>query len=465
MPNARASLRPFLAPSGLGIPSVEPSIDCAERRTEPRFTPTDLRHRVVARHKYGESVTLVDLSVGGVQFETPRLIRPDANVVLEIIDSRTREISQVISRVLRANVSALSGGIRYRAACAFRRPLSHSTLIVPPTAPARQGGPDYLKLELELKTIVEDYLKRPRGAGAAGRRPPSSLLDALVHLRSAAERRRDPTDRHLGGLLAAMIPALQQREPTDAILRKLHDRLAEQLPLLAIRTNNVGGAFAPDCESITVNVHVDANPLPMAITAEFPPGFGLDASQFRLLKLGAYLVGLIERWNTHALTGAPAAPMPRDSERATHPPAAAETDEWSDGLPFGWHRVVLRYMDEQLLHGYSNDFHPDRACFQFSPRVGCPASEKMLVPFARLKAVFFVKDLHGDRNHVDVQTFDHAPRGRKVQVTFRDGELMTGSTLNYKPNGQGFFVLPANTGGNNVRAYVVTTAIRHIRFV
>jgi hypothetical protein len=88
-----------------------------------------------------------------------------------------------------------------------------------------------------------------------------------------------------------------------------------------------------------------------------------------------------------------------------------------------------------------------------------------VVPIARLKAVFFVKDLRGDQSRVDVQTFDHEPRGRKVQVTFRDGEVMTGSTLGYKPNEQGFFVVPANKRGNNVRAYVVTAAIRHIRII
>jgi len=42
---------------------------------------------------------------------------------------------------------------------------------------------------------------------------------------------------------------------------------------------------------------------------------------------------------------------------------------------------------------------------------------------------------------------------------------MMGSTLGYKPNEQGFFVVPANKRGNNVRAYVVTAAIRHIRII
>ena len=127
--------------------------------------------------------------------------------------------------------------------------------------------------------------------------------------------------------------------------------------------------------------------------------------------------------------------------------------------------MVLRYLDGQLLHGYSNDFSPDRACLQFSPELTCRADERILVPIARLKAVFFVKDLHGDRDRVDVQTFDEPPRGRRVQVTFRDGEVLTGSTLSYKPNEQGFFVLPANTRGNNIRVYVVTAAVRHFRFV
>jgi hypothetical protein len=462
MPAARATLHAITAPSGLEVPSLESSLSGADRRTEPRFTPTELRNRLVVRYKYGEPVTLVDLSVGGMQFETPLLVRPDIDVALEIIDSRTRETSQVVSRVLRATVSALAGGIKYRAACAFRRPLSNSTLLVPVAPSAyRSSSPDYINLELALKTLIEGYIRRPRGVEAGGRRDPSRLLDALVHLRSEAERRRDPVDRQLGVLLAAMIPAFQRRETPDAVLRKLHDRLAEQLPLLAIRTADARHRLAEDCESITLNVSVAANPTPMAITAEFPAGFSLDASQFRILKLGAYLAGLIESesWSTDAST----ASMPSEPEQLTR--VAEGTGECSDGLPSGWHRVVLRYMDGQLLRGFSNAFYPDRAFFQFSPSIGCSSGERRLVPIALLKAVFFVKDLEGDPNRADVQTFDHKTRGRKVQVTFRDGEVMTGSTLSFKPTGQGFFVTPADGGGNNVRAFVVNAAIRHIRHV
>src|SRR5499427_1845043 len=324
MPHARATSHPPVDPSGSEAPSGNVSTrKGVERRTDRRLTPTDLRNSLVARYRHGESVSLVDLSIGGAQFETPRLVRPDADVVLQFVDSRTREVSEVVAHILRADVSALTDGITYRAACAFKRPLSHPTLLVPAAAPARVMAPDHLKLDLELKAIFEAHFKPSRAAYAVGRRDPSSLLDALMRLRTAAESRPDPTDRQLGLLLAAMIPALQRREPTDAIVRKLHDQLAGQLPLRALRTNAAGKPLVQDCESITLNVGADASPAPLAITAEFPAGFGLDASQFRLLKLSAYLVGLVDSWNRHP---APTASTSREPEAALRVSASAEGD-------------------------------------------------------------------------------------------------------------------------------------------
>ena len=253
MANARASSR-LVSPPAFDARLEEILPRGAERRTQPRFSLSGLRHRLVARHKYGEPVTLIDLSVGGVQFETPRFVRPDADVVLEIINSRTSEALQLVSRVLRANVAGLNGGITYRAACAFRRPLADPTLLVPETPPARNDAPDYLKLELELKTIVESHFDM------------SSRLDALARLRSAAERRRDPVDRQLGVLLAAMIPALQRREPADVVLRALHDHVAAQLPVLAIHTGRRSAA-SKHCESVTFNMGVDSNPEPISVSA------------------------------------------------------------------------------------------------------------------------------------------------------------------------------------------------------
>ena len=133
--------------------------------------------------------------------------------MLEILDARTSKVAHVISRVLQSQVAGIDGTIRYRGACRFKRPLSHPTLVAQPASSLLATDPrDFLKLEFALKTIVEGYFRQPRMSRGAGRwRDASALLDALVRLRAAADRRRDPNNRQLAGLLDNIIPALQQR--------------------------------------------------------------------------------------------------------------------------------------------------------------------------------------------------------------------------------------------------------------
>ena len=238
----------------------------------------------------------------------------------------------------------------------------------------------------------------------------------------------------------------------------LESQLSRHLPLLAIRADGKRGAPTKNGELVTLSVCAESDQPLVAVTAEFPAGFCLDASQFRLLKAGAYLAGLVGHWQ--ASSQAPAEPPPAAIVESREP----ETPK-AQNLPPGWHRVVVRSTDGSLMRGYSNDFQPDRAHLHLCPSIQCASAERLLVPVGRLKAVFFVKDLHGDPDRVDNRTFDHNPRARKIEVTFRDGEVMVGSTLNYKPNGQGFFLQPASSSGNNIRIYVVTPAIRHLRFV
>src|SRR5258708_4667341 len=108
----------------------------SDRRIHARLTPEELNRAVSARLKYGEAVTLVDLSAGGALVETSRILRPDTDLVLEILDSRSKNVTQVVSRVLRSHVSALQDGITYRSACAFKRPIAHPALVAQPLPPA-----------------------------------------------------------------------------------------------------------------------------------------------------------------------------------------------------------------------------------------------------------------------------------------------------------------------------------------
>ena len=128
-----------------------------------------------------------------------------------------------------------------------------------------------------------------------------------------------------------------------------------------------------------------------------------------------------------------------------------------------YQKVVARYWDGLLLRGYTNDFHPSKAHLHLSPHPTAGAAA--LVPLSQLKALFFVREFGGNPGHVEAKQFVTRPPGRKIEVTFRDGEVLVGSTLNYRPDGQGFFVQPADARSNNLRVFVTHAVIRHIRFV
>jgi hypothetical protein len=145
--------------------------------------------------------------------------------------------------------------------------------------------------------------------------------------------------------------------------------------------------------------------------------------------------------------------------------AAADATEPEATAPLqnNYCKVIARYWDGLLLRGFTNDFHASRPHLHLSSH---PTAERAaFVPLAQLKALFFVRDFDGNPRHVEEQQFVQRPQGRKIEVTFRDGEVLVGSTLNYRPDGQGFFVQPADTRSNNLRVFVTHAAIRHLRFV
>jgi hypothetical protein len=130
----------------------------------------------------------------------------------------------------------------------------------------------------------------------------------------------------------------------------------------------------------------------------------------------------------------------------------------------GWSRLVVKYQDGQLLKGFSQDFHPSRPQFHLVRSLTVNGEPPAVVPIAQLKAIFFVKDFAGDASYVDRGSFVEPLPGRRLEVTFLDGEVMLGSTLNYRADGTGFFVTPADPNGNNLRVFVSRCAVRHVRF-
>jgi len=129
-------------------------------------------------------------------------------------------------------------------------------------------------------------------------------------------------------------------------------------------------------------------------------------------------------------------------------------------------RIVVRYQDRRLLKGFTTDFLPTKEVFHLTS-VDSAAQVPLEVRLSQAKAVFFVRDLNGNRAYRERKQFDGArpPLGRKIRVVFKDGELLVGTTQCYQPGRPGFFVIPADPSSNNERCFVVSSAVRTIAFI
>jgi hypothetical protein len=123
-------------------------------------------------------------------------------------------------------------------------------------------------------------------------------------------------------------------------------------------------------------------------------------------------------------------------------------------------RIVARYADGRMLKGTTQDFAPAKDSFHVIGSEGGARPVKVVV--SELKAVFFVKSLVGNSAYHEVKEFEGPTSGRKVQVTFKDGEVLVGSTQAYQADRPGFFMVPADPQSNNDRIYIVASAVQKV---
>ena len=130
-------------------------------------------------------------------------------------------------------------------------------------------------------------------------------------------------------------------------------------------------------------------------------------------------------------------------------------------------KVIIRYADGRLVKGYTNNFFPNKPLFHVHSVDSQPTDKGIEVYLRDLKAVFFVKDFTGQQSYNEKKCFsaDQKPPGRKVEVTFKDGEVLVGSTLCYDPNCLNFFITPADAQSNNLRVFIVSTAVSKFIFL
>jgi hypothetical protein len=127
------------------------------------------------------------------------------------------------------------------------------------------------------------------------------------------------------------------------------------------------------------------------------------------------------------------------------------------------HLIVARYTDGRMVKGTTADFEHGRRAFHVLP--ADPDADRVQVLVKELKAVFFVQRLQGDRYYDEDRSWDPATDGSKVEVTFRDGEVVRGFTVDSVEDQQGFFMDPVDRGSNNERLYVVYRAVEKVDFV
>ena len=129
-------------------------------------------------------------------------------------------------------------------------------------------------------------------------------------------------------------------------------------------------------------------------------------------------------------------------------------------------KVVVRYSDGKLIKGFTHDFFLNKECFHLIP-ANNPSVEAIEVVIKDLKAVFLVRGFIGRSLYKERKKYIEGEKasGKKVEVTFVDGEVLVGSTLGYNPKLQGFFVFPADPKSNNIRVYVVSSAVEKVRYL
>ena len=132
-------------------------------------------------------------------------------------------------------------------------------------------------------------------------------------------------------------------------------------------------------------------------------------------------------------------------------------------------KAIVRYQNGEIIKGWVEDFRPDRESFILFPLIEYSEEESLEIKFSSLKAVFFVKDFIGDKDHKKVRTFNVdlkiTPSQRKLIVNFKDGEHLYGTSHSYGRYKVGFFMYPVDPKDNSERIFVINSAVESVRLM
>jgi hypothetical protein len=421
-----------------------------DRRGSVRRTIAELSWLSQVRLKYGPAVSLIDLSSGGAQIETAgQRLQPGGSVVVEI--AAGSDTFCIPSLVVGAYVSGLSPTTTYRSRLSFKRPFEFPVLQAANTADTDRDlnlSHEHARLNVALRRLDDAQCQGGQcGVAHVGR---GALAAALAILESPSGRRAGAMfSREMSRLFRILSAGITDGTAPATMLTQLVDALRRAIPSQVIRVVPGESFTGASPEAICFTVPSPDGGCAGQLVVELPRGGRLEPEHHSLLKAAAHLVTVVNQIDV-----------------LLHSRERASADESPRDLPAGWKRLVVRYLDGRLLKGYNADFSAAKEHVHVWMVPNGPDASRITVTLAHLKALFFVHDLDGDpvqlaRGGQQAPSLEH---GRRVDVTFSDGEMLSGTTLNYSADGPGFFVTPLAGTGNNLRIFVTTRGVQHVTF-
>jgi len=155
--------------------------------------------------------------------------------------------------------------------------------------------------------------------------------------------------------------------------------------------------------------------------------------------------------------------------------ATGRADGFAEALMGEDEKVVARFRDGRMAKGHVIRFSIESDTIVLKNE---QSGEEGPVAIEELKAIFFVKSFQGFREHVEKKSFGtRRPAGRRVFVKFHDKETLVGciegtipwdkgfSLAKLGEKVKGFFLIPVDGDSNNIKIFVVGTAIQDIQIM
>ncbi|GBD98241.1 hypothetical protein BMS3Abin07_00252 [bacterium BMS3Abin07] len=137
-------------------------------------------------------------------------------------------------------------------------------------------------------------------------------------------------------------------------------------------------------------------------------------------------------------------------------------------------KVVVQYRDGRIIKGHLRNFSEKADNILVMEK---DDGEEIKIPVNTLKAIFFVRYFEGKKNYSEKKIYGISEkRGVRLFVKFRDGESFVGFLSGDVPwdrkkgfyiskkstDQNGFFLIPVDKESNNIKVFVVLSAIEDV---